>query len=775
MRKFIAGFLCIAFICSLLGCSSGNKDTYDVAKGRYMERPLKLPGLAEDGIIDDIAYDSEGKLHVLAEEGKYSECRVYSYVEKDGNFEKKEITAYADLIKQGYIIFNSCFGEDDKWYVLLERTSYLDKDGKEYIDDDIAGPNRTYTADEYNRIEEATKDMTEYVQDKLFREEEDITPASFIKAEYDTSGLNANAHDLIDSFQANKDGIVVWFNLPQSKLVRYDSTTKEEKDIVKSGDDPTWCLKGKSIYLAKGNSDSGGTKGKVEVYDIDSLKSDKIDMEIAVGGDTDSVISVDDNGSIYIINKNGVYKHQKNGTLWEELFQNEQFSIGSTTQRILAMLINANDEISVMTVNDDRREYSLFQYYYDPDVVSKPTKTITIYSLWESESIREAARKYQLAHPDIAVEFTVPDQTNTDKTDMVQKLNTEILAGKGADIIVTDGLNQTSYEKKGVLEELSSVIDSSKLADFITSNYVHDGKLYGVPVKITIPIVESTADMSKALGSMESLAQYSKDATKPVFMEEQETPLLQKLLFAYGNEIFTEDGTIDSAKLTSFLEQTKTIMDKSDLEKKFDTGSIYKESCQADVVYSISFAPCLYAVNDIIEGQACFYNNASVKNICECETAKEKEGCFYSTLNNTFMSSGTVTVNSNSANKEDAKEFIKYLFSDEIQQMDCRDGYPVTKSALENWRTDYKARLGMIVGAEPGGKDIYYMVDPPDETTRKLAIDMVEQLKAPIYQDSQIISMITEESESYFKGSADLKATVDTIIQKVDRYLEEQK
>ena len=65
--------------------------------------------------------------------------------------------------------------------------------------------------------------------------------------------------------------------------------------------------------------------------------------------------------------------------------------------------------------------------------------------------MRQAASMFQLAHPDVRVEL-IDGQTEAGSTtvsDTIRALNTELLSGNGADVLVLDGLPADAYIEKG--------------------------------------------------------------------------------------------------------------------------------------------------------------------------------------------------------------------------------------------------------------------------------------------------------------------------------------
>ena len=47
------------------------------------------------------------------------------------------------------------------------------------------------------------------------------------------------------------------------------------------------------------------------------------------------------------------------------------------------------------------------------------------------------------------------------RTDALKTLNTEIMAGKGPDILILDGISSETYVEQGMLEDLSGILKAA--------------------------------------------------------------------------------------------------------------------------------------------------------------------------------------------------------------------------------------------------------------------------------------------------------------------------
>ena len=117
----------------------------------------------------------------------------------------------------------------------------------------------------------------------------------------------------------------------------------------------------------------------------------------------------------------------------------------------------------------------------------------------DTRFLKYAEKLYEQKNPniDIQVQSAYPEGPPKKKMSikeseilhekMINKMNTELLAGKGSDVIVLDSLPQEKYVKKGLLTDLSEMMEQDKSFDKnqyfnnILDNSKINGKLYGIP------------------------------------------------------------------------------------------------------------------------------------------------------------------------------------------------------------------------------------------------------------------------------------------------------
>ena len=112
--------------------------------------------------------------------------------------------------------------------------------------------------------------------------------------------------------------------------------------------------------------------------------------------------------------------------------------------------------------------------------------------------------QYQKENPEVYVdlEVGVTEDNGVTASDALKNLSTEIMAGNGPDILMLDGLPVDSYVEKGMLEDLSDVAAQAEdLFENLMAGMEEDGKLYGIPLRFSIPLVEADTQYPTSMAS----------------------------------------------------------------------------------------------------------------------------------------------------------------------------------------------------------------------------------------------------------------------------------
>lgn len=182
----------------------------------------------------------------------------------------------------------------------------------------------------------------------------------------------------------------------------------------------------------------------------------------------------------------------------EQLIDGELNSLGSFSVDVGSLLML--DERNLLAAKSDGNEEAgsragILKFAYSEDTPAKPDKELKVYSLYEDNSIRQAVGSFQKEHADVYVHYeaALSGENGMTVSDALKTLTTEIMAGKGPDVLVLDGMPVETYAEKGILRDLSSVIEENKEEYFedVRNAYRNKEELCAVPTRFLIPMVQA--------------------------------------------------------------------------------------------------------------------------------------------------------------------------------------------------------------------------------------------------------------------------------------------
>ena len=124
--------------------------------------------------------------------------------------------------------------------------------------------------------------------------------------------------------------------------------------------------------------------------------------------------------------------------------------------------------------------------------------------------------------------------------------------------------------------------------------------------------------------------------------------------------------------------------------------------------------------------------------------------------------------------QDTARDFLRFVLSDAVQETDYYSGFPVNAACLEIQaaadRTENSAETS--IRTEDGG-EINFRVEPyPQETAKKL-LDLCRGLNKPVGEDAKIREVLTENLGEYLSGQGTLEDAVAKIEAGLKMYLAE--
>lgn len=550
------------------------------------------------------------------------------------------------------------------------------------------------------------------------------------------------------------------------------------------------------------------TSREVALYDMESGMLSDEDMvlqkfiEDNVGGmignsaDSHSVVAVEGEQEdvIYFAFSGGLYRHSIGGTTMEQVVDGNISSFGDPMMSLIGITVLPDNEFAVL-YNDAK----LYRYVYDPDVPTVPDQQLGVYSLKENYVIRQAVSLFQKQNPDVYVRYEIGMTGDDGMTseDAIKSLNTKIMSGSGPDILVLDGLPSASYKEKGILADLSEIVDSMSGEDCLFPNLVdacrEDGKLYGLPVRFQLPIaVGRSADVQKA-SDLDTLA----DVVEQIREENPEGSLLgleteEQILYTLGKTSSAawtdETGAVDEKALTEFLTDARRIyqaetagLDEAYLEDYreraqtvwnlgFGEEDAYFATASTNAV-QIAMGTQKFAVGKVYRLDFDFNMITTLEKQEQDLTYAYWQG----QVPNGFIPNTTVGIYAKSAGNGLADDFFRFLFGRELQDVDLSGGFPMNMASFDSFAKNPRGEAydgGVAMSDESGNLfsiDLQW-ADADDFARLK---EMAQSASRICTGDATVEQAVYEIGPKALNGKVSVEDTVAEIVKKVSIYLTE--
>lgn len=556
--------------------------------------------------------------------------------------------------------------------------------------------------------------------------------------------------------------------------------------------------------------------GNVHYYDIASgkpadggdalteqLKKTPSNLEFGNSSGTELMfMDGDEEDTLFYVDSTGLYRYAFGGNVIEQVIDGSLNSLSSSNKAFNCMALDKDGKIYIGVINYDSStmEGKLFSYTYSADTPTVPDTELTIYSLEENSSIRQAVAMFQKKYPDVYLnlETGMSGDDGVTRTDALKTLNTEIMAGKGPDILLMDGISSETYIQQGMLEDLRGVLKDAGILSNIQEAYTgEDGSIYEMPVKFGIPMIEGTKDDVEAVTDLTSLADVA-EKHKDEYGPSDETfykfpfvysmypePLLEQFADDNSAAWMKADGTLDEGKVKEFLEQMGRIYQagkdgadqiKAAYPEAFDDSQVpeYTRSygIAGENVSTLS-GTSLFAVGGVFSP----FDFASVVSFSDMIENQEYK-LWNGQESDCYIPVNRIGVSSKSSEKETAMEFVKYLFSEEGQLLSKSDGLPVVEKVYDGkdyWNQGEEGKVLASGGSSNSvtGQELNYEIKVPSADKVEELKQLGKTLTTPILDNAIIISAVCDSGVRYLNGEIGLEEAANAVIQQVNLYLAE--
>ncbi len=377
--------------------------------------------------------------------------------------------------------------------------------------------------------------------------------------------------DYINRLVFSEDGRLFGSSI-DGRVYEIDRETGEKKEVAELSHWTTYMTE-KDGKLMLVNSDgvtivdtASGMVVEDKVLD-DFLKAQfgsNIDSQVA--GVKPLLLMPGEDGILYLALGKGIYRHVIGGNVMEQVVDGTLNSLSDPSCGLADGLL-LEDNVFLLV----RSSGEVMRYVYDPDTPAIPEIRLKAYSLRENGQLKTVISSYQAEHPEVYIQYETGMDENLAVTreDALKKLNTEIAAGKGPDILILDDMPIDSYVEKGVLMDLSPYVKDKTEDKYFTNilrSFETPEGIYALPGQFRMFLmvgrqedIEKMAGLEAIAGVMESYRE--KDGESLLLGARSEEEMLSLLLPVCAPSWKDGNGKINREALEEFYTVAKKIWD----------------------------------------------------------------------------------------------------------------------------------------------------------------------------------------------------------------------
>lgn len=403
-------------------------------------------------------------------------------------------------------------------------------------------------------------------------------------------------------------------------------------------------------------------------------------------------------GTLWLVCDEGIYAHRPGGGTIEKIADGTLCTLGDPSANLYGMLASDDNTFLVLY------QSMLGEFAYHADIPAVPEKELYVYSLEKDDVVQKAASLFTKEHPEVYVRYEIGMSENSGQTqeDVLKNLNTEILAGKGPDVLILDGFDLDTYIEKGLLIDLGDVLEEAKkkeeFYENITDAFRQDGKVCAIPMRFCFPVVIGPAEELKKAenledfaGCVESLRQKKESGSVMGGVEPYAT--LELLALGCAASWETPDGQMDREAVEEFLVQAERIYRAeaqgiSQEEREEFEGTHFGMNDKRGVVRERAYMKVMMNALSVVlhEGRIGIGNAEGADDIRTLLSAQKQGsklfcGLFGGQAQNVFLPYTIAGVSSLSREEELAKEFVAAMLSEQAADL---GSFPVNKRAMKN-------------------------------------------------------------------------------------------
>jgi hypothetical protein len=744
----------------------------EIELGSYTETYLSLPDMDDGEELVDLVYNAEAaQLELYSCFYNKDKSLTMGYKQYIYNTEKEEFeVAYPDFLalpefsSNNYVIEKLEYSDNGNLYILMHKLSDMVITPADDTSEENGEAAESTAEAKGSEEKETQKDPEQvfyrYLKDKKYLEQVGVT--GLYRQNSDGNILLAKSFSLFGHNMTITDeiGNSYTYNLNSGELLAsapgYAGNTSTLDDsymytmnisfngIVKTPLDSTNTKVSVTSKLASKADESNTISLWAHKASLTAAKTASEANDFRIITHDRSVTSDKSKADeIYLSCEDGVYSYSKTTGKLTTLLSGTSVIFGKPS---VTQLRTFMADGSIYALSSNKKGDYYISKIYRPEL-SKETekKDFTISSYERIPIMKEIVVTFAKAHPSLNVIYQPASETMAEGTidSYSQILSDEFKNKNAADVIICDGIDTSKFAANGSFLSLTSFIEPLVVGRDLFKEIIYSEpteNVYTLPVGFNAYLYYGRASLIENSGSLDEMKNYAMNNNVKFFQNEGSFEIADIITSFYHGNI-ASSNVVDSAKLQSVLETFAALAAPAVEQYAYSSSSFSK-------------IPSAEEANGMKDMRV-----ASVGTILAAERLTElikNSDVKIATANGIFEPVGMVGINAECTDTSAAQDFVKSMYSEEIQSSDILGALPLSRSILTDMLSEEEANTTY------SGTGTKSDVNVTTEITEFVKI--LDGLNSSYYHDNPLSTGLKAYLELYFDGTIDAETAASGAV-----------
>lgn len=618
---------------------------------------------------------------------------------------------------------------------------------------------------------------------RLFSDSSKEVSYYFIDTKEEKNKLNVSGY--IGSAEFSSDGKLFVTN--DGKLNVVSLTNYSVKPVMSVGfETKVMDIIGDNIIIVDENGTHMYDYKNEKEMDVPQILSDFFSERN--GSQNDDIITFDmcsgENNSIYIACSEGIFRYVMNGNQIEQLIDGTVCSLGDPSLELSSIIYSEDD-----TIYAAFKDGKILKYRYDPDLVTKVSSVLTIYSLEKNDTLSQTIRNFATSNRNIKIDYQVGMRNGITYDDAMKDLTTQILSGNAPDVIMLDGIDIDNYIDKNMLADLSESEEiwnpNGTLLDNVAKWNKKSDSIYSVACRFRIPAVGIHSEEVETIKCLEDIAdkveEYREKYDDPypiIYVESPEAAIKLGLIYE-GNDVIGNSG-FNKDKLAEMFDSCERIYNNSQNQSNPIRYSMHSQDIENEYIFATRVNATLLDDHTLALGTINTFDSdlnmiTSIDTLSVPSDLEVRYGI--GDNNNLFIPTCNLGIIEAGKNKDAAVKFIATVLGVENQKINHNDGFPVNTDTLEWFYNKNKDVNNNVFNFEcismNGNREATMNLEWMTNTEVEAFDNYIHNLNEPVIMDIVTETIIVDAGVKCVEGSMSPTEAANEVIRQLDLRMKE--